>query len=275
MKRVVFVGFFFLLVAFCSAQDVSNSLDSIKYSLINGDTSTAILHLENFERNYSNNFLLSYTNDLLGDLYDKTGKSTKSFEKRKKALDFRPTDFSYKGIDSNYIFLFDKRNYSTIRANACIKISEVYIKQSNMDSSLKYLKLADDKYLPYKDCVNGMLMYRSFLSFKFCDHYLHFGDTTNAIKRLFRYFLEVDGNAFAVTKKLKELLLKKYSQEQIELEVKKSIEKCKIIKDKYSEVKLIRFVMFNEKIYMRFDDSNGSPKNQLRTNKLVKLLVSA
>ena len=93
----------------------------------------------------------------------------------------------------------------TLRAKAdlCTVLSTVYLNEKQFDSALYYLNQADNENLPYRNCGNGVMMYRSYLSPYFADCYLAMGDTTNAIARLLDYFMNINGNTVLLTRKLK------------------------------------------------------------------------
>lgn len=270
---VLFIGIF-LMASPCSAQDSLPSPTNIRHSLSVADTATAIQQLEWLEKTYPDNVIIYFTNKLLGERYYKKGFINKSLEKRRHALVFKPTGFGIIANKEDYLFLVNSIRYPELKASICIQISELYRAQNNKDSSLAYLLLADNKYLAYQDCGNGILMYKSYLSFKFCDHYLKFNDTTSAIKRLLHYFLETDGNARAVTNKLKELLLTRISQDQLRSDILQAIEKSKLQKrDRNGHVWIV-FKLYSETIHEYYDEAFKDHKKQLRSNRFISILLN-
>lgn len=272
MKKNYLLYILLLIAPFCIAQNQTGILNNLKYSINSGDITEAINSLEDFESSYQSNFLVYYTNYLLSDLYFTKGQKAKAQEKRLHILEFKPTDFSVPIAEESYKFLMDSLYYPTLKATVCIKISEMYMDLNERDSSIKYLNLADDKFLPFKDCGNGILMYKSFLSFKFTNHYLKFRDTTSAINRLLHYFLETDGDALKVTNRLKELLLARYTQKEIKTEIDKAIVASRLIKTD-SGSKYIQFVLFGETLHTYFSNKQ-SKKRQLKMNRFISILSS-
>lgn len=230
----------------------------------------AIAELEAFERKYPTNYLVYATKNLLSLLYDRNNKPDKAFQKRIELIYFEHSDREHRVNKAATSFLLKNDYYPTLKARTCVIVSEIFQDQMQIDSALKYLNLADNEYLPYQDCGNGIIMYRSYLSFDFCRFYLRFGDTSAAIKRLLHYFVEEDGDAVAVSKELKALLLTKYSLEEINTAVDNAIKNCRIIRD-YDDYGIIHFTLFGEKLktYVR----KKHHKENLRNNRYIKILT--
>ena len=111
-----------------------------------------------------------------------------------------------------------------------VGLGEISIKKNEFDEALKFLKLADTKFLPrHGGCANGMIMSRTYVSLKYADLYLRIGDITSALNRLLDYLLLGEGYSAEAAYKLRNLLLKKYSQKQINKELDKNLNKTKII----------------------------------------------
>jgi hypothetical protein len=220
---------------FCQTNDmrVAKLLDSAKILFCNSDTIGTITVLEEFRDHYPNDVMIMMTNKALANLYLIRGQPDLALEKMKYAIYYKPTKYSSYNFKSDYCSkILTGLNYSEGKADLCISVSQLYLSQNNFDSSLYFLKLADYEYLPYKDCGNGTNMYRSFLSTYFADYYLKKGDTVNAINRLLDFFMNTDGNTKLLTKKLKSILLLKWTQKAITDEVNKGIRQIKFIKKK-------------------------------------------
>lgn len=127
--------------------------------------------------------------------------------------------------------LFDRDDISSVKADICVSLSKLYEYSGESQMALDYLDLADNNYLPsYGGCANGMIMYRTYLSIKYADFYLRMGDTTKAISRLLQYYMSGESYSIEVAQKLKKLLLQKYSQREINLEIEKAIGTIKVEK---------------------------------------------
>ena len=190
-------------------------VDSAKLAFCNNDTAKTIFFLEKIERDYPVDGVIIMSNKILGELYSAMGRDMEAKSKFFYALSYKPATFmTLRDAD-----ICDKiiNNYSgpAAKADLCVAISQLYLKQKQFDSSLYYLNLADNDYLPYRGCGNGVIMYKSFLSMHFADHYLAAGDTTHAISRLLDFFMKPDGSPILLTNKLKALLLHKWTQAEI------------------------------------------------------------
>ncbi len=78
---------------------------------------------------------------------------------------------------------------NTILADASAAISQVYLKESKFDSSLHYLNLADDEFLPYKNCGNG-----GFVTDVDSDSSLRRVEAVYFMEKLTRLYSESDAN---------------------------------------------------------------------------------
>lgn len=198
-------------------------VDSARISFCKNDTVATITILEKIERLYPTDGLVAFTNKVLADLYIAANKTEEAKAKLLYAITykstnypaFRNTEFCNKILNVNII--------SITKADLCVSISQLYLRQQQYDSSLYFLNLADNKFLPYKDCANGMYMYQSYLSPYFADHYLAVGDTTKALARLLDFFMKRDGNTKLLTQKLKSLLLQKWTQKEITAQIDKGL----------------------------------------------------
>lgn len=205
-------------------------VDSAKIAFCNNDTGKTIGILERIEKLYPTDALIVLTNKDLADLYIAKGKSEEAKAALLYGLNFLPTNYpAYRDTDlCNKII--NKHFLPRAKADLCVGLSQVYLKQNQFDSAIYFLNLADNKFLPYKDCGNGYYMYKSFLSPYFADYYLAIGDTTKAINRLLDFFMKEDGHTVLLTQKLKSILLRRWTQEQIAEQVNRSLKELSFIK---------------------------------------------
>jgi tetratricopeptide (TPR) repeat protein len=255
MTRILFLTLFAFVTneTVAKAETTVNShvvriIDSAKNFLCNKDTVAAIRQLELIEKTYPNDAHVLFTSKVLGDLCLMKGETDKALKSLHIALRCPPGP--YVRSDNNACDnLFNRFSPWRGKADVCISISQVFIKRNNFDSSLHYLKLADDRYIPYRGCVNGIMMYKTNLSLFFADHFIAQGDTVQAINRLIDYLLYVDGDTNAIAKKLKTILRYTYSQQQINDEIEKGLDNLKIVSGKKDQPKnILEFTLFNHTI---------------------------
>lgn len=210
-------------------------MDSAKVAFCENDTLKTITILETIEKTYTTDALIVFTNKALADLYLIRGKIVCAKEKILYALTYKPTNRAgFKPIDTCNKIL-SVHNFLRTKADLCVAISQLYLNEKQFDSTIYYLNLADNRLLPYGDCANGMIMYKSLLSPFFADYYLAVGDTTKAIARLLDFFMQHDGNWKLLTQKLKSILLLKFTQKEITKQVDKGLRELKFIKiDNYN-----------------------------------------
>jgi hypothetical protein len=204
-------------------KDVVRLIDSAKHTFCENDTLTTIAILESIEKSYPTDGSILSTNKALAELYILQGRREEAKGKLLYALNYKRTSslvFLEKDVCDK---LLNKYLMLSAKADLCVVLSNMYLNEKLFDSALYYLNLADNEYLPYRGCGNGMLMYKSYISSYFADCYLAMGDTTNAIARLLDYFMNINGNTVLLTRKLKSILLQKYSQEEITAEVRKGL----------------------------------------------------
>lgn len=204
-------------------KEVVKMVDSAKLAFCANDTLKTIAILESIERSYPTDGFILSTNKALAELYLTQGRINEAKAKLMYAITYKRTSsmgFPEKDVCDK---LLNKYIVLRTKADLCVVLSEMYMNEKRFDSALYFLNLADNEHLPYKTCGNGVMMYRSFLSPYFADCYLAMGDTTNAIARLLDHFMNINGNTVLLTRKLKSILLQKYSQKEITAEVRKGL----------------------------------------------------
>lgn len=203
-------------------------------SFCKGDTSQTIKILEKYIEKFPNNGTTILISKRLAELYFTSGKTKQAIALLTKAFAIKPTNGCYIYKDS--CGLFTGLDYASIQAEICVTLSKIYTSLGDNATALKYLNLADTKYLPsYGGCANGMIMYKTKLSLDFADYYMLTGDTTKAIDRLIDFFLSNESYDDKVTAKLKSILRLSYSQQQITTEINNGIKTMRIVKGKEGE----------------------------------------
>jgi tetratricopeptide (TPR) repeat protein len=199
-------------------------VDSANAAFCKNDTLATIAILENIEKLYPSDGVVAISNKALADLYIAQGRIKDAKEKLLYGVSYTKTSVSVSNrtVEGCPQIIFN-RDLITAKAESCVSLSRLFLQDKQFASSLYYLQQAETKFNPYKNCGNGSNMYCVYLTPFFVDHYLAMGDTSKAIARLLNYFMMHDGNTEPVTKKLKELLLQKYTQQQITAAVKKGL----------------------------------------------------
>jgi hypothetical protein len=250
------------------------SLKNCENAYCNKDTVKAIQLLEDFEKAYPYSYNTQLTNKILIDLYIATNRTAEAKQKILYTLSYEPTDNS----------IFDmftcntKNNFGrgAIKANMCVALSSLYKHEKKFDSAIYYLSLAENpnKYHPYGiGCVNGYLIYNTYLSPYYADVYIAAGDTIKAINRLLNHlFVGEDGSNGAIKTTLKKILLYKYTQQQITNEIQKGINNLKIIKNKKNESKTVHLTMFNHKIKIYYGYYITNREQIIKNYSHIKLL---
>ncbi|HMG15230.1 MAG TPA: hypothetical protein VK590_07290, partial [Saprospiraceae bacterium] len=227
-----------ILLVYISASSIAQSdsiyaygLDILKKaenSFCKGDSEQTIKLLEYYTNKFPDKATTILLSKRLSDFYIQLNKKEQAISTLTRALALKPKGdvLFYKDTCG----LYNKLDYSSIKADICVELSKMYINSGNYPTALSYLILADTKYLPsYGGCANGMIMYKTKLSLSFADFYLMVRDTSKAVDRLIEYFLSDEAFSDKVTDKLKTILLTTYTQKQITDEVNNGIMTMKIV----------------------------------------------
>lgn len=227
-----------ILFGYISATSIAQSdsiytygLDILKKaenSFCKRDSEQTLKLLEYYTNKFPDKATTILLSKRLSDFYIQSNKKDLAISTLTRALSLKPKGdiLFYKDTCG----LYNKLDYSSIKADICVDLCNIYISLGNNSTALYYLKLADTKYLPtYGGCANGMIMYKTKLSLNFADFYLMVGDTTKAVDRLLEFFLSDEAFSDKVTDKLKSILLTTYTQKQITDEVNKGIATMKIV----------------------------------------------
>lgn len=225
-------------------------IDSVKYYFCKNDTLATIVYLETLEKEFPTDGTILMADKALADLYFTKGKTNEAKEKLLYSFSYKPINFPINLFRDSDICnkILNRYNYRSTKAGVCVALSQLYFKQKKYDSVFYFLNLADNEFLPYKECGNGVCMYKSYLSTYFADYYLAIGDTTKAIARLLDFFMIRDGDTKLLTQKLKSILLLKWTQNEIKIEVDKGLRNLKFVKGDYSSFD-IYLTLFGHTIY--------------------------
>lgn len=247
-------------------------LDNATLAFCDGDTAKAISFYETIAKDHPNDAMVVMTNRILGDLYRIKGAVKEAKETMLHAFYYKPENYPFvREVDCpkmNY-----KYNISTAKADLCVAISQLYLSQRQYDSSVFFLEQADKEYLPYKECANGIYTYKSFLSTYFADTYLAMGDTTKAIARLLDFFMNQEANRALLTGKLKSIVLEKWTQEEINKEVRAGLKKMKFVDKGYNQFDIF-FTLFGHTIKAYGYGSTRLCRKLYKNDKSLKILLT-
>ncbi len=277
MTKSLFKLLFFSLLttALFGQQDttINHSYDMLKQaenSFCNGDTSKTIEILEKYIEKSPQSRTTILISKKLSEFYIAKDKKKEAIALLTKALEVEPINDQpiynklYRGLDPN-----------SVEADICLSLSKMLASLGDNLGALKYIHLADTKYLPtYGGCANGMIMYKTKLSLDFADQYLLMGDTTKAIDRLMAFFLSDEHYNKEVTAKLKSILLFSYSQKQIKKEINNGIKRMKIVEMQEDESEnTLLMTFFGRTIKKRSCKSLKFNKDIYRKHKNILTLI--
>jgi hypothetical protein len=257
-----------------SAEYGLSILDSINYSFCIGDTNKTIHYLEIYSEKYPKLANTLIVNLCLCKFYIANKNYQTAINKLTYTLHIQPEKGlgfeEYEGCN-----LFNKYNFHFIRADICVELSGLYETLGDTIQAIAYLDSANNKYVNYIACGNGIINYQAYLSLKYADLFLKTGDTTKAVNQLLDHFITEESNSIKVTQKLKQLLLLKYSQEQINKEIVKGTRRLKMqmeYKDGEKE-RFYSFTIFGHNLDLPFDTLKDN-KYYLSNNESLKLLIN-
>jgi tetratricopeptide (TPR) repeat protein len=207
---------------------VCRLIDSVKAAFCKHDTAKTIAFLETIDKDYSDDAAIISTNKVLAELYMTKGRVNEAKEKLQYAFALKPVNYYVYGNTTICNKILSYLEPGRARADVCVAMSQLYLKENRFDSSMYYLQLADNQFFPYKNGSN-YYMYKSYLSPYFADHYLAVRDTVKAAERLLDYFLKRDGDTRLLTRKLKSVLLYHHSRKEITREVKKGMQDMEFV----------------------------------------------
>ena len=162
----------------------------------------------------------------------------------------------------------------SIKADICILISDLCIATNQLQKSFKYLELASSDYFPrYGGCANGMFMYQTKLSIHFADYYVKIGEKHKAIEVLLENFLANESYDKAASRKLKKILLTKYSQNYINKEITNGIENLTFEENVNAKEQKIQMTFFNKTIIKYSQGDLDTNKSYYKNNASIKTLM--
>jgi tetratricopeptide (TPR) repeat protein len=211
--------YIFLFIHICSslmAQSEYHLIFEAQKSYCAGDTISAIRQLKAQVDRYPNATNLEAILFVLGKTCLQIGDTAAAKRYFDKAFAIESSKSPMVIIqDTCGLFEGSFYSYNWIKAETCVALSRIAAHNKKYDVALNLLARAEGDFQPFRDCGNGILMYRSNRSFDYAKVYLAKGDTLAAQQRLLEYFDCRDGNYLQVTTMLKDLLLMRHTAKEI------------------------------------------------------------
>jgi len=231
--------------------------------LAQNDTATALRYFEETDRLYPVNGLSSDACLKLGSLYIALGRRQDAERILQKGLTIGYGVYCH---HRRYTYQ-DILKHQESQTDICLLFSELY--KDSPDSVLKYVLWAGSKYQPKYTCGNQSEDFVARLSPRVAQLYLERGDTAKAFDHLCQFLL-INRDA---AKKLKSMLLQRYSQKDIDHELKRCRSHPQKIHDK-NDGKLLVYSMFGHEILRLERRFRKSTKVWLTRNKNILVLTS-
>jgi len=187
--------------------------------------------------------------------------------------DYERSDFYYKYNGKSA--LLQSVRPSSLKADICIVISQLYSSFGKKGRAISYLDLASWQHLPrYGGCLNGMIMYRTKLSIHYANYYLKIGAYDKAVDHLLNYFLSNESGQLAVARMLRGILLNQYSQEEITAEVENGLLNMFEVKKSESNEKEIKLTFFDVTISKYSAADLEESINYYKNHPSIKILIN-
>lgn len=278
MARYFFLA---LLVCLCSnaLQAQQHGLRGLvaqaQQSICQGDTSMAIESLRQAAAQYPDEAMILSVYKVLAELYTGSGQMDQARQALMAGLRLRP----HQGTampDTLYCPAAPYINYSyRSRADLCAGLSDLYKREGKEDSCYYYLIMADNLIASYGDCGNAIEAYRGELSIRMADHFTSVGDTVAAINCLLDNFLKPDVRGPAITQKLADLLLTRYSALQIKEHIDRASNNIRIEK-KGNGKYVLSMTLFDHRIEQWGSGRSGQHRKHIRNHpSLIRLKNNA
>jgi tetratricopeptide (TPR) repeat protein len=250
--------FIFLPINLFGQLSQCDKLKKATISYCNKEYTEALENLIEFRKNNENYSLIEEVNQVIGHLYFLVSDYKKSKEEllaliNENRIELKESEYN----EIECLKINDSNGFNCCRMVsqeptihllhlACIDLYEIYKIENQLDQALKYLKLADEKYIYHHDCLNGKYQQDIKMALRYKEIYLLKSDTNSVIRELSKvlFFYEYGHNK--VVESLKTILDEKYSSEEKRNEINKALNsiilKEVIIKDKkYNKFEFVFF----------------------------------
>lgn len=280
IKFMFFAAFFYYPSSGIVSQTCDDLVLSATSAICINDTVAASVYLDKYINNCKKDKLLPLVFLMQSEIYVRNKHEEKAIESLKNALLFFSNNFSvYSFRDTcHWMAGITKGNYIISQYLFLIKISDLYAKKNDFHTAINYLNMIDRDHIPgFSGCVNGMRMIETEIAIRYADCYFNLKDTLNGVHRLVDYAIYNEGDiSDKLIKRLKEILVKKYTQAQIVEEIEQSIVNAKeVVIESPSGFKSKRaeYYLFGRKIpymYLNLEEL----KNYIVNNKNLLYLRS-
>lgn len=213
---------FFAFPAFCMplhAQEQTYSHD---------DTLQAIQYMESYVQEHPNDRFAFLSVLALSDLEMSAGQYEPARVRLAAALDTEISPgFGGDNYDSRYMFMIDILQYNAVKFQICMRMGDIYLKRKDAGKAMEYAQMADSTHFGRYSCGNeadGARM-QAYMLKNECN--LLAGDTTKVINNLLDC-LNYWGVGILPAKRLRLLLLERYSPGDINKEIDRAINNIQI-----------------------------------------------
>ena len=154
------------------------------------------------------------------------------------------------------------------------RIADAEGKRTQASGLLMELDTGRNNY--HHECGNDWISYQGRLSEPIVDHHLRWGDTIAAIDRLVRWSIYYEGCARGSAARLRQILLLKYSNTQIQRQVARAISQAYIYNGdpgKHEPAQVFAYTLFGTTILREARKPLAEYKAQLAKNECLKIIA--
>ncbi|NUY81064.1 hypothetical protein HUK80_09175 [Flavobacterium sp. MAH-1] len=236
------------------------------------DTIGVIRILEDFEKTFPYEGLITRTNQALARLFAAKGMSLKAVEKLEYILDYKPETKIYgRNLDSCSTIFGPYYGWMDSKFNVSTTLVSLYIKNKDLEKAADILRKAETEYFPPYDCGNAIDMRMSELDVVKADYLIAIGNQKKALEILFKNFSNGDAS-MSVFRKLGQILLMSYTSAEIASEIEKGIRNSKISeKDDYGAS--VSMSLFGYEISIRMPVKWGNIRKNVKFHPRLLLLA--
>jgi|GEM_PF-5256748 len=254
-----------------TAQSAHKYMKEAEAHLLQHDTDAAVSSMEQLLASYPESPAVILTNQCLADIYSARGYKDSAKERLIYALSYVPFAEAWEPKPDTFAaqyYLF------TAKADVAVRLSRLYDNAGDTAKGLYFLNLADSLFLPVTDSMLLQLDYRSYLSLRYREHYLRFGDTAAARSRLLSFFMVGTPRSDELTDSLRSLLLARYSSRTIKRFVDRAIATVKTdtVAENGKNVVYYSCLLFDTTIIRAEFRSRKSFQSMLRRNRYIRRL---
>lgn len=232
-----------------NAQPEDKALKKAVLAICKKDTNRFFRILDDYIAHPRENSSLSTAYSLRSMIQDQKGSIDEAIKSLELALANYHGEEPIPSADESCNWFFDNYapEYILSEYNLLRKIATLYQKKADFRQALLYLGKINNHNSPTFGCGNGAIMVNSSTAIQRAQCFLGISDTSSAIDQLVDYCLFNEGDiSKELVTLLKKLLDSKYSKQQIEEEINRSVANVKVVST--STGGSVEFIFFGRKI---------------------------